>query len=96
MMLKERCGAHARSTGQPCQAQPIPGKKRCRSHGGLSTGPRSVAGLQAVGEATRQRMAAGQLKRAVEGFYRWLDAGGRAQLSKAAKDRFGRRATKPA
>lgn len=37
------CGAKTR-TGAPCKRQPIPGKKRCRNHGGLSTGPRTVEG----------------------------------------------------
>ncbi|HIC60014.1 MAG TPA: hypothetical protein EYO71_08055, partial [Rhodospirillales bacterium] len=34
-----KCGAYARSTGQPCEAPVVPKKKRCRRHGGLSTGP---------------------------------------------------------
>jgi glucans biosynthesis protein len=29
-----RCGAHARTTGQPCKAPAIRGKVRCRMHGG--------------------------------------------------------------
>jgi hypothetical protein len=87
-MELSRCGAYCRSTKLPCLAKPVIGKARCRKHGGLSTGPTSFAGLQAVGEATRQRMAAGQRKRALEGFYRWLDAGGREHLSNAAKTRF--------
>jgi glucans biosynthesis protein len=33
-----RCGARTRRH-QPCQAPAIKGKKRCRMHGGLSTGP---------------------------------------------------------
>lgn len=37
------CGARTR-TGAPCKRKPIPGKKRCRNHGGLSTGPRTVEG----------------------------------------------------
>lgn len=39
-----RCGAHARS-GKPCRAPALRGKKRCRLHGGLSTGPRTPEGL---------------------------------------------------
>lgn len=96
MMGKIRCGAFARSTGLPCQAQPVMGKARCRNHGGLSTGPTSFAGLRAVGEATRQRMATGQRKRALEGFFRWLEAGGREHLSNAAKARFGQPTRKAA
>jgi hypothetical protein len=39
-----RCGAHARTTGQPCRAPRVPGKRRCRMHGGLSTGPKTLEG----------------------------------------------------
>jgi 2-polyprenyl-3-methyl-5-hydroxy-6-metoxy-1,4-benzoquinol methylase len=41
----------------------------------------------AVSQATKQRMAAGQAKKALEGFNRWLNAGGRLLLSKRAKAR---------
>jgi hypothetical protein len=33
----KRCGARTK-TGMPCQRPPIPGRKRCRLHGGLSPG----------------------------------------------------------
>ncbi len=32
-VLKLRCGAHARSTGQPCRRYPTPGHHRCVMHG---------------------------------------------------------------
>jgi hypothetical protein len=54
MKLKINCGAHARSTGQPCRAQAL-ANGRCKNHGGLSTGPRTPEGRRAVGEATRKR-----------------------------------------
>lgn len=38
------CGARRRSDGQPCQALSVQGKRRCRWHGGCSTGPRTVDG----------------------------------------------------
>ena len=40
-----RCGAHARTTGQPCKAPAVTGKQRCRMHGGAkgSGGPRGEA-----------------------------------------------------
>jgi len=38
----ERCGA--RTFDGPCQELPVPGKRRCRLHGGLSTGPRTRRG----------------------------------------------------
>ena len=48
-----RCGAKTRS-GKPCAKYPINGKRRCRLHGGLSTGPRTAEG--------KARIAAAQLK----------------------------------
>jgi len=86
MKLKVKCGAHARSTGQPCKAQAMK-NGRCRNHGGLSSGPKTAEGRRAIGEATRARMASGQRKKAIEGFYRWLEGGGRGFLSKLAKNR---------
>lgn len=43
---KERvtCGARRRRDGQPCQAFSLPGKRRCKWHGGASTGPKTEAG----------------------------------------------------
>jgi hypothetical protein len=42
-----RCGARTRKAdGGPCQAPAIRGKRRCRMHGGLSTGPRTQEGLE--------------------------------------------------
>jgi hypothetical protein len=38
MHLAPRCGAHARTTGKPCQSPAIKGKARCRMHGGKSPG----------------------------------------------------------
>ncbi len=37
------CKAKTRSC-QPCKNRPIPGKMRCRLHGGLSTGPKTPEG----------------------------------------------------
>jgi len=84
--MKQRCGAFARSTGQPCKAKALV-NGRCKNHGGMSTGPKTLQGRQAVSQATKQRMASGQAKTALEGFYRWLEAGGRLLLSKRAKAR---------
>ena len=82
----QRCGAFARSTGHPCQAKAL-ANGRCKNHGGMSTGPKTPEGRQAIAQATRQRMASGQRKKALEGFYRWLEGGGREMLSKLAKNR---------
>jgi hypothetical protein len=54
--LVPRCGARTRK-GTPCSAQKIPGRKRCKWHGGLSTGPRSCEGrLQALRNLVQFRM----------------------------------------
>lgn len=39
----ERCGAHAKSTGNPCRAKAM-SSGVCRVHGGLSRGPTTEAG----------------------------------------------------
>ena len=44
------CGAKTRS-GEPCSKFPIRGKKRCRLHGGLSTGPRTLEGRARIAAA---------------------------------------------
>ena len=38
------CGAKRRRDGQPCQGLSVPGKQRCKWHGGASTGPRTDEG----------------------------------------------------
>jgi hypothetical protein len=50
---KSLCGARTRS-GTPCEKFPVAGKRRCRLHGGASTGPKTAAG--------KARIAAAQLK----------------------------------
>ncbi|MDE2406856.1 MAG: hypothetical protein KGL91_03215 [Xanthomonadaceae bacterium] len=42
--LRVQCGATRHRDGQPCQAKSEPGKRRCRFHGGRSTGPKTEAG----------------------------------------------------
>ena len=41
--LAARCGAKTRK-GQPCKHKPIAGRKRCKFHGGMSTGAKSLSG----------------------------------------------------
>ena len=60
---------------------------RCKNHGGMSTGPKTSVGRHAIAVAARQRMASGQRKRVLEGYYAWLEGGGREALSKLAKAR---------
>ena len=86
MKKKVKCGAYARSTGQPCKAKAL-ANGRCKNHGGMSTGPKTPEGRNAIAEATRKRMSAGQRKRVLEGFYAWLEGGGREVLSRLAKAR---------
>ena len=45
-----RCGAKTRS-GTPCAKYPLAGKRRCRLHGGLSTGPKTAAGRARIAAA---------------------------------------------
>jgi hypothetical protein len=56
---KERpvCGARNRQ-GKPCAVRVEPGKRRCRFHGGLSTGPKTPAGRTRIAEAQRRRWIA--------------------------------------
>jgi hypothetical protein len=53
---KERpaCGARNRRNA-PCAVRVEPGKRRCRFHGGLSTGPKTTGGRARIAEAQRRR-----------------------------------------
>jgi hypothetical protein len=46
-MKAPRCGARNRQ-GKPCQCPAMRGKRRCRLHGGKSTGATTKAGLQRI------------------------------------------------
>jgi hypothetical protein len=59
------CGAYARTTGRACGNAPMPGKKRCRMHGGLSTGPTTDEGRAAIAASNRGRAHRATRKRAV-------------------------------
>jgi hypothetical protein len=52
--LRPVCGARNRR-GAPCAVRVEPGKRRCRFHGGLSTGPRTAEGKARIAEAQRRR-----------------------------------------
>ena len=78
------CGAHTRSTGQHYRVKAL-GNGRCEKHGGMRTGPKTPAGRQAIGQPTRQRMASVQRKKALKGFYRWLEGESWEMLSKLTK-----------
>ena len=53
-MARVTCGARRRRDGLPCQALSVPGKLRCKWHGGCSTGPRSDHGRQIALSNLRQ------------------------------------------
>lgn len=48
------CGANTK-VGGTCKMKVIPGKHRCKFHGGKSTGPRTAEGKQRIAEAQRLR-----------------------------------------
>lgn len=46
-----QCNAMSKRTRQQCRAPAIKGKKKCRFHGGLSSGPNTQQGRQKCAEA---------------------------------------------
>ena len=86
MKMKKSCGAYARTTGNTCQAKAL-GNGKCKNHGGMSTGPKTPEGREAIAQSTRQRMTSQGRMRVLEGFYRWLESGGREMLSRLARNR---------
>ena len=50
------CGAKTRK-GQPCLNLSEPGKRRCKFHGGKSTGPKTAEGRERIAQAQRRRWA---------------------------------------
>ncbi|WP_188907097.1 HGGxSTG domain-containing protein [Aureimonas endophytica] len=50
------CGAKTRAGGS-CAMRTEPGKKRCRLHGGLSTGPKTPEGIERIRQAQLRRWA---------------------------------------
>jgi hypothetical protein len=55
MGRKKLCGARRKRDGQPCVGGVEPGRTRCKYHGGMSTGPRTVEGRARVSEAQKMR-----------------------------------------
>ena len=66
-----KCGAKTRS-GVPCAKSPVEGKRRCRLHGGLSTGPKTPEGRAAILAANTKhgRYKNWREKQAKEQYYR--------------------------
>jgi DNA-binding XRE family transcriptional regulator len=54
MARHSKCGAKTRK-GTVCIARPLPGKRRCKFHGGLSTGPKTQEGRERIAMAQRRR-----------------------------------------
>lgn len=54
---RQPCGAKTRK-GKPCRNKSEAGKRRCKFHGGMSTGPRTPEGKARITEAQKQRWAA--------------------------------------
>src|SRR6266446_7000746 len=52
--FRPRCCAKTRA-GVPCITRVVPGKRRFRFHGGMSTGPKTKAGRARIAEAQRRR-----------------------------------------
>jgi len=48
------CGAKTRKGGL-CRAKALPGKCRCKFHGGMSTGPKTPEGRERIADAQRRR-----------------------------------------
>ena len=46
-----QCKARSKRTGNQCKAPALIGKLVCRSHGGLSTGPKTTQGRQRCADA---------------------------------------------
>lgn len=69
---RPRCGARTRA-GEPCRAAPARDPRhgalangRCRMHGGLSTGPRTLAGWKRVAHGRAEYWRAWRHRRALE------------------------------
>ncbi len=56
------CGAKTRK-GTPCRCKSEPGKRRCKFHGGMSTGARTPEGIERIREAQRKRWARWRVRR---------------------------------
>lgn len=55
--LRVTCGAKTTRKGTPCRNKSEPGRKRCKFHGGRSTGPKTTEGRERIAEAQRMRWA---------------------------------------
>jgi hypothetical protein len=51
------CSAKTTRTGKPCRNKSEAGRRRCKHHGGRSTGPKTAEGRERIAEAQRKRWA---------------------------------------
>jgi hypothetical protein len=93
-----RCGAVTRA-GTACQAPAMRAKRRCRMHGGRSTGPRTLAGLARLRAAATRHGRCSAVGRAFERWRRQSVANGyrsaRAMADPRARTFFLQRAAEP-
>lgn len=72
--MQALCGAHCRTTGQPCRNHQM-ANGRCRMHGGKSTG-RPITTGRNTAEAKRQQRAIARLMREARNWEKdWLKTG---------------------
>lgn len=62
--LRVICGAKTTRKGTPCKNLSEPGRKRCKFHGGRSTGPKTAEGRERIAQAQRRRWALHHASRA--------------------------------
>lgn len=62
-----QCNGRSKRTGQQCRAVALRGKTKCRTHGGLSTGPKTVEGRARIAAA---HWVHGEASRAARAEYR--------------------------
>lgn len=64
--LRVPCGARRRRDGLPCEALSVPGRQRCKWHGGASTGPKTHEGLMRSLSNLQQYRKVATPKQAIE------------------------------
>lgn len=80
-MTAPRCGARTRAGGC-CRCPAVKGRRRCRLHGGLSTGARTAAGLARCRQAATKHGFYSQAQKAERRATRMLIRHGRALLER--------------
>ena len=79
-----RCGARNRK-GTPCQLPAMHGRRRCALHGGKSTGPRTMEGVERIRKARTKHGRYSAKAKAEQRAYRALLRECRAQLAALAE-----------